>query len=129
MEESEYQVEEVRDHLQWSQINTTSLNTEAHDEFVTNLETLLGIAGGEQLDILERGPGLVSVADLLDKASGYFTGDEVLEGVVLEIYKSVKAYYKEEKIQVSKIQPNIYIYCQNLHVSLVGFHHRQYLEI
>jgi hypothetical protein len=107
MEESEYQVEEVQEHLQWSQINTTSLNTEAHDKFVTKLETLLEITGREQLDILKRGPGLVSVTDLLDKASGYFTGDEVLEGVVVEIYKSIKAYYKEEKIQVSKI--HIYI--------------------
>ena len=27
------------------------------------------------------------------------------------------------------IPSKLVIYCQNLHVSLVGFHHRQYLEI
>ena len=85
------------------------LNNEACDKFVTELETLLGIAGGEEFDILERGLGLVSVADLLDEASDYFPGDEVLEGVVLEIYESVKAYYMEERIQVSETLAAQYI--------------------
>ena len=109
IEESQYQVEEVRDRPLWPQINTALLNNKAHDKFVTKLETLLGIAGGEGFDILERGPGLVSIADLLDEASDYFPGDEVLKGVVLEIYESVKAYYMEERIQVSETLAAQYI--------------------
>jgi hypothetical protein len=61
----------------------------AHNKFITEFEVLLGITNREELDILERGPGLVSVIDLLEEASEYFPGDEVLEAVVLDIYESV----------------------------------------
>ena len=64
----------------------------------TLLEELLKITDREELDILERGLGLVSVIDLLEEAFKYFSGDEVLEGVVLDIYESVKAYYTEEGV-------------------------------
>jgi hypothetical protein len=48
------------------------------------------------LNILERGPGLVSIADLLEEASKDFSENEDLEGVVLELYELVKGYYEEE---------------------------------
>jgi hypothetical protein len=82
--------------------------TEACDKFIMELELLLGITDREELDILERGPGLVSVIDLLEEASKYFPGDEVLEGVVLDIYESIKAYYTEEGVQVSGTLSNLF---------------------
>jgi hypothetical protein len=102
LEESQYQVEEVRARLLWPLIMTASIIIVAHDKFITELEVLLGITNGEELDILERGPGLVRVIDLLEEASEYFPGDQVLEGVVWDIYESVKAYYTEEGVQVSE---------------------------
>jgi hypothetical protein len=102
LEESQYQVEEVRARLLWPLIMTASIIIVARDKFITELEVLLGITNGEELDILERGPGLVRVIDLLEEASEYFPGDQVLEGVVWDIYESVKAYYTEEGVQVSE---------------------------
>jgi hypothetical protein len=61
---------------------------------------LLGITSRKELNILKKGLGLVSIANLLEKAFKYFSEDEILEGVVLDIYESVKAYYKEEGVQM-----------------------------
>jgi hypothetical protein len=107
IDESIYRVEEVRNRLAWPQITTPTINSKARDKFITELEALLSITGGEELNILERGPGLVSVSHLLEEASEYFPGDAVLEAVVLEIYESVKAYEPDSTCTAPHKYPSI----------------------
>ena len=70
----------------------SSGTAKARDKFIPELKSLLGMVKCD-LVIEERGPGLVSMVDLLEEALSHFPTDRDFREIVTKIYETAVAYY------------------------------------